>query len=132
MIGLDTNVLVRYFAQDNPAQSLAASQLLESLTPDLPGYVPSVVLAEIVWVLEESYAATRGRIASVVENLLRTSTLVIQDAESTWAALSRYRTGAADFSDFLIERHCARAGCIKTITFDKRAARDAGMTLVKS
>lgn len=131
MIGLDTNVLVRYFAQDNASQSLAASQLIESLTAESPGYVAAVVLAEIVWVMEESYGATRERIASVVEKLLRTSTLVIQDTESTWAALSRYRDGGADFSDFLIERHCSRAGCTKTVTFDKRAARDAGMALVK-
>ena len=71
MIGLDTNVLVRYFAQDDPRQSAAASRLIERLTPENPGLVTSVVLAETVWVMEDLYAAKREQIASIVEDLLR-------------------------------------------------------------
>lgn len=130
MIGLDTNILVRYFAQDDPRQSAAASRLMESLTSDSPGLVPAIVVAETVWVMEDAYGADRQRIATIVESLLRTESLVVQDAEAAWRALSRYRNGNADFADCLIERTCAQLGCQQTLTFDKQAARQAGMTLV--
>lgn len=132
MIGLDTNVLVRYFAQDDPRQSAAASRLIERLTPENPGLVTSVVLAETVWVMEDLYAAKREQIASIVEDLLQTGALVVQDAEQAWAALSRYRGGMADFADYLIERTCAALGSETVYTFDRKAARekDCGMMLV--
>jgi predicted nucleic-acid-binding protein len=132
VIGLDTNIVVRYFAQDDPKQSSAASRLIESFTPKHPGLVPAIVVAETVWVMEESYDADRVQIASIVENLLRTESLMVEGAETAWKALSRYRNGTADFSDCLIAQTCADRGCSETYTFDKRAARDAGMTLVKA
>ena len=132
MIGLDTNVVIRYLAQDDAKQSAAASRLIETLTAENPGFVASVVLAEIVWVMEEAYGAGRDQIGTIVETLLRTETLLVQDAEVAWAALSRHRAGGADFVDYLIERSCAARGCDATYTFDRKAARkrDGGMTLV--
>ena len=129
MIGLDTNVLVRYLAQDDPRQSQVASQLIESLTPESPGLITTVVLAEIIWVMEDLYGASRERVAAIVEKLLRTRTLVVQDAEPVWKALSRFRSGGTNFVDSLIERICAELGCRETYTFDKKAARHAGMIL---
>jgi predicted nucleic-acid-binding protein len=132
MIGLDTNIIVRYLAQDDAKQSLIASRLIESLTPENPGFMPSVVLAEIVWVMEELYDASRDKVGAIVEGLLQTQTLVVQDTDLAWKALARYRRGNADFADYLIERTCAAVGCDKTCTFDKKAARrnDCGMTLM--
>ncbi len=52
MIGLDTNVVVRYIMQDDPKQSPKATRLIESLTSDAPGFVPLVAVIELVWVLE--------------------------------------------------------------------------------
>ena len=132
MIGLDTNVLVRYLAQDDPKQAAAATQLIESLTPESPGLVTAIVLAETVWVMEELYGAGRGEIASIVENLLQADALLVQDAEQAWSALSRYRSGVADFADYLIERTCASLGCETVYTFDRKASRakDCGMVLV--
>jgi len=132
MIGLDTNVLVRYFAQDDAKQSAMASRLMEALTVESPGLVTTVVLAETVWVMEELYGAQRGQVASIVESLLQTGALVVQDAEQAWAALSRYRAGIADFADYLIERTCAALGSEAVYTFDCKAARekDCGMVLV--
>ena len=130
MIGLDTNILVRYFAQDEPKQSQAAAKLIESLTPDSPGLVTAIVLAETVWVMEDIYGADRERIAEIVETLLRTRTLIVQNAEAIWRALSRYRSGNADFVDCAIERLCHELGCRQTFTFDKQASRHARMTLL--
>jgi predicted nucleic-acid-binding protein len=132
VIGLDTNVLVRYLAQDEPKQAAAATQLIESLTPESPGLVTAIVLAETVWVMEELYGAGRGEIASIVENLLQADALLVQDAEQAWSALSRYRSGVADFADYLIERTCASLGCETVYTFDRKASRakDCGMALL--
>ena len=132
MIGLDSNVIVRYVAQDDPRQTRAATRLIESLSPDNPGLITSVVLAETIWVMEDNYGASRGEIAEIVAALLQAETLKVQDAEQAWQALSRYRAGRADFADYLIERTCAALGSEATYTFDRKAARqgDCAMTLV--
>jgi predicted nucleic-acid-binding protein len=131
MIGLDTNVLVRYIAQDDAAQSPKASALIESLTADEPGYVTQVALVEVVWVLSSLYAADRDQIAKVVEGLLRTKELSVEAAETVWKALRVFTSSKADFADCLIERVCHDAHCEYTATFDTKAARSAGLRLIK-
>ena len=127
MIGLDTNVLVRYIAQDDRTQSPRATALIERVcSVSTPGYVGLVVLAEVVWVSESRYDATREEIAKIVRRLLSIRQLVIQDAEIAWKALRLFEAGKADFADCLIERMAAGAGCERTMTFDKKA----GMTLL--
>lgn len=132
MTGLDTNVIIRYLAQDDARQSAAATRLMESLTVDDQGLVTSVVLAETAWVMEENYGATRPQIAAIIERLLMTDALVVQNAELAWQALGRYRSGSADYADYLIERTCTSLGCEIVYTFDRKAARknDCGMTIV--
>jgi predicted nucleic-acid-binding protein len=132
MIGIDTNVLVRYLAQDDARQSALATRLFEtSLTEEAPGFLSSVVLVETVWVIEDLYGADRQHIASIIETLLHTSTVVVANAEVVWRALSGFRGGRADFSDFLIHELSVAAGCTKVHTFDKLAARDSGMQLLQ-
>lgn len=130
MIGLDTNVLVRYVMQDDPRQSLRATRLVESLSPERPGFVPLVVLVELVWVLSGSYGLLRSQVATVLETLLRSHELVLDRADLVTQALRRYASGGADFADALIERIAADAGCTTTMTFDTGAAKAAAMTLV--
>lgn len=131
MIGLDTNVVVRYLAQDDVRQSAVATRLIESLTQDDPGFITTVVLAEIIWVMEDLYLADRDKTAAIVETVLQTQTILVQDAEIAWRALSRFRSGNADFADYLIERTCNGQGCRATYTFDRKAAKasDCGMSL---
>jgi len=131
MIGLDTNVLVRYFAQDDVDQAKKATDLIESLTADRPGYVTQVALVEVVWVLARAYGLERAEIAQVIETALRTKELLIEAAEMIWKALRLYTASSADFADCLIERACHEAGCDYTATFDKTAAKTAGMRLIK-
>ncbi len=127
MIGLDTNVLVRYIAQDDKTQSLRATALIEKeCSVSIPGYVGLVVLAEVVWVSESRYDATRKEVADIVRRILSIRQLVVQDAEVAWKALRLFETSKADFADCLIERTAFTAGCARTMTFDKRA----GMTLL--
>ncbi len=130
MIGLDTNVLVRYVLQDDQRQSPRANRLIESLSADEPGFVPVVALVELAWVLGAGYKLSREQLAAVLETLLRSKELVIDRADLVIQALNRFSSGAADFADALIERAAADAGCATTMTFDAGAAKAAGMTLV--
>jgi predicted nucleic-acid-binding protein len=128
--GLDTNVLVRYVMQDDPRQSPRATRLIESLTADAPGFVPVVVLVELVWVLTGSYGRDRTQVATVLDALLRSKELVVDRAELVTQALRRYSAEGADFADALIERLASAAGCSATVTFDVGAVKAAAMTLV--
>ncbi len=130
MIGLDTNVLVRYVAQDDPKQSPRATRLIESLTADAPGYVGTVSVVELVWVLTGCYQSTRAEICEVLETLLRTKEIVVAQADIVWKAVRLFRDGSADFADCLIERSANEAGCSHTATFDRDAAKSCGMQLI--
>jgi predicted nucleic-acid-binding protein len=129
MIGLDTNVIIRYITQDDPAQSAAATKLFESLSSEAPGFIPLVASVELVWVLQSCYHSKRDAVAEVLETLLRSKELVVEQAELVWQALRRFSATRADFADCLIERRAHLAGCQYTATFDKNAAA-AGMRLL--
>lgn len=130
MIGLDTNVLVRYVAQDDPRQSPKATRLIESLTADAPGYVGVVSVVELVWVLSGCYGATKREICEVLETLLRTKEIVVAHTATVWKALRKFRHGKAEFADCRIERMADEAECSHTATFDRDAARTCGMRLI--
>jgi predicted nucleic-acid-binding protein len=130
MIGLDTNVLVRYVMQDDPKQSQKASRLIESLTAETPGFVPVVALVELVWILISCYGLTREEVSRALDGLLRAKEIVLERAEQVSQALRTFGTSSADFADCLIERTSAATGCGKTMTFDAGAAKFAGMTLI--
>ena len=129
MIGLDTNILVRFLTRDDPAQTAAARELVNSLTPEIPGFISLIVIAETTWVLTRSYSFTREEILRVLETLLRGKEVVLERAELVEQALRSFAASGADFSDCLIERCCHEAECQYTVTFDKKAAA-AGMRLV--
>ncbi len=131
MIGLDTNVLVRYIMQDDAKQSPKATQLIESLTVDAPGFFALVCVVELGWVLSTSYGLTREQLAQAIEALLRTKEIVIDRADQVLKALRVFKASSADFADCLIERAAASAGCDRTMTFDAGAAKVAGMTLIR-
>lgn len=131
MIGLDTNVLVRYIMQDDARQSPKATTLMESLTTDAPGFVSLVSIVELGWVLAAAYGLSREQVVQALELLLRTKEIVIDHGEQVSQALRAFKTSSADFADCLIERSAAGAGCDRTMTFDVGAAKAAGMTLIR-
>ena len=130
MIGLDTNVLVRYIVQDDANQSAKATRLIESLTPEAPGYIGLVCVMELVWVLADCYNSAKGDIVQVLEGLLRTKGFAVENADTVWKAVRMFKEGNADFADCLIERAANEAGCDLTATFDRGAARYCGMRLL--
>lgn len=131
MIGLDTNVLVRYLAQDAPAQAALATKLIESLTAEVPGFISHVVLVETVWVLESCYAVDSAQIAQVVETLLHVDSLMVDEADVVWRALRQCKQVGGDFADALVTTLAQRAGCDTVYSFDRGAAKRSGMTLLR-
>ena len=132
MIGLDTNVLVRYIVQDDAAQSKAATRLIESrCQPEEPGFVSMLVLTELSWVLDRAYGYGRNQVARVIEALLQTTELRVERPDIVRAALHEFDSGVADFADGLIAADNIASGCQTTFTFDKRASKLVAFTLIK-
>ncbi len=131
MIGLDTNVVVRYIAQDDAAQSAKATKLIESLSAEAPGFITLVSIVELVWVMQGCYKATKEECIAILQTLLRTREILIENAEVILMSLNQYSTSNADFADCLIERSAHYAKCTCTMTFDSNAAKTAAMQLIE-
>jgi predicted nucleic-acid-binding protein len=131
MIGLDTNILIRYLTQDDRAQSAKATEILERrLTPNNPGFVSVVAIFEIVWVLDRAYGLTSREIANAVERLLQVEVLTIEHEQEVFTAMVALKQGRGFFADALIAELGTRAGCTRTLTFDQKAARLPGFEIV--
>jgi predicted nucleic-acid-binding protein len=130
MIGLDTSLLVRYLAQDDPVQSPRATTLIERrLTEQDPGFVSIVAMVETVWVLERAYRLARDEIAIAIERMLEADALVVEDEQQVFTAMKVLKDGRGSFADALIGALGANAGCSHTLTFDRKASRLPGIAL---
>jgi predicted nucleic-acid-binding protein len=129
VIGLDTNVLVRYIVGDDPEQSARARRVVETLTQERPGFVSVVVLAELHWVLRRTYRVGADDAAAVVRDLLDAQEIIVAEADAVRRAHSRVREGV-DFVDALVAEVADAAGCEYTATFDRQASRHPTMRLV--
>lgn len=124
MIGLDTNVLVRYLVQDDAAQADDAAKLIaRHCSKEEPGRISLVVLCELVWVLSRAYRFSASQIAGTLEKLLQTAELDIEDPDTAWVALRLYRLEDAGYADAVIGLRNRQAGCEVTATFDAAAAK---------
>ncbi|GAA3554085.1 type II toxin-antitoxin system VapC family toxin [Microlunatus spumicola] len=130
MIGLDTNVLVRYVVVDDPVQVPLARELMESLTPADPAFVSLVTLVELTWVLRQGYRLSAADVRRVVGSLLSAKELVVERADLVARALTESAAAGTDVADALVAGLGRTAGCAETVTFDRRAARLPGMRLL--
>jgi predicted nucleic-acid-binding protein len=131
MIGLDTNVVVRYLAQDDPVQSPKATQIFERrLTEQDHGFISLVTMVETVWVLDTVYGLPAQEIAQAVERMLQADTLVVQNEQEVFTAVVALKTGRGSFADALVGALGAWAGCGSTLTFDRKAARLQGFEVL--
>jgi predicted nucleic-acid-binding protein len=130
MIGLDTNILVRYLAQDDPIQSAKAIELIEGrLTEQDPGFISVVAMAETAWVLERAYGLADADIARAIERTLQVGSLVVESEQEVFTAMIALKEGRGSFADALIGALGAKAGCSRTLTFDRKALRLSGFAL---
>jgi predicted nucleic-acid-binding protein len=124
MIGIDTNLLVRFVLDDDPIWSGPAARFLETeLTPERPGYINLVVLAELAWSVRKGRNFDRARMETMIEGLLTSDSIVIERAETVARALSRYRRGTVGFADCLIAELNDEAGAVPTVSIDKDAVK---------
>lgn len=131
MKGLDTNVLVRYLVQDDPAQANRANRYIERhCTTDDRCLINNIVLCELVWVLESAYGYKKAIIAEALEKLFMTSGFEFEDKNLAWVAFNDYRIKNADFADCLIGRMNQGLGCDETVTFDKALKQLDGFKLL--
>lgn len=131
MIGLDTNVVVRFLVQDDEEQSALATSLFTSLTAKDRGYLSTVVLVEVFWVLRRGYRIPSNDIAETLLALVSADEIRVDEDEIVRAALRQAR-GGADFADALVALDGLRRGCEYTATFDKRASELTGMRLLEN
>ena len=119
MIGLDTNILIRFLTQDDPQQSRkAAHEIEKGLSAGQKFFIADIVLCELVWVLETAYGYECRKIAPVLENILRTRQFQFENKDLLWISLADYRNKKGDFADHLIGRAGHKAGCRETLTLD--------------
>jgi len=119
MIGLDTNILVRYLTQDDPNQSRkATNEIAKGLSAGDMFFIADIVMCELVWVLETAYGYARQEIVQVLERILRTKQFQFENKDLLWQSLADYRNKKGNFADHLIGRAGHKAGCRETLTFD--------------
>ena len=131
MIGIDTNVLLRYLTQDDARQSALAARFIDrQLTTADPGHVSLVVLAELLWVLATRFRASRAEMIAVVTELLSDPRFAVQDERAVWLAVELAEKVVIDLPEALIAFVNRTHGCERTVTFDVGASRIPGMTLL--
>jgi len=124
VIGLDTNVIVRYITQDDPVQSSIATRIFEQeLTPSNKGFITVISLCETLWVLGRGYKQPKAKLIRVVSTLLDINTIELEHRDCVAGAYYDWEEGKADFSDYILARIAQMAGCKTTYTFDQNAQR---------
>ncbi len=121
MIGLDTNILLRLFVEDDSAQSERARRFVAAEAADEPCLVSPIVLAEFAWTLATKFKRRRPELARLVEGVLSMDDLEIPYRRAAERALVAYRAGKADFPDYFLAEINAELGCVSTATFDLAA-----------
>ena len=130
MIGLDTNILVRYLVQDDPIQSAKAADIIERrLTAENPGFISTVAMVEMVWVLERAYRLGNDEIAAAIERTLQIEVIAVENEQEVFTAMIALKQHKGSFADAVILALGAKAGCPYTLTFDQKACRLAGFRL---
>ncbi len=127
MLGLDTNVLVRLLVLDDRAQTRRAQQIVQQAQDrGHVVWISLLVLIETEWVLRSRYGLDKLATVSVLARLLETGELSFEEEAAVEEALYNWKKGPCGFADCLIVARNRRAGCVRTVTFDKHAARLPG------
>lgn len=130
MIGLDTNILVRYLTRDEEQQWQQAVDLIQQ---NQPCFIANIVLCELVWVLKgANYRFQKAEIVLVLEAMLHSAAFVFENRSTVDQALQHYKEGRADFSDYLIGAVSRQSGCTETASFDSKLKNEKGFRWLES
>jgi predicted nucleic-acid-binding protein len=131
VIGLDTNVLVRYLTQDDPAQARKANAVMDdSVERGERLHLDVVVLCELVWVLRGAYGLGKAEVTDTMAKILDAAQFAVEDRDLLREALDAYRGGQGDFADHVLGLRNRKAGCSATATFDRALKRSASFTML--
>lgn len=131
MIGVDTNVLVRFLVGDDPDQEArAASFLARASAGGETLFVAQIVVCELVWVLSHAYDKNRSEIGAGLEALLLARQLTFEEPDQVRAALEHFAAGDGDLADWLVWERSRAAGCRRVVTFDSTLLRSPEFTEV--
>ncbi|MCC8418441.1 MAG: type II toxin-antitoxin system VapC family toxin [Rickettsia endosymbiont of Glossina mortisans submortisans] len=123
MIGIDTNILIRYLTGDDKVQSIKAIELIEKYSgKENSIFINNIVICELVWVLERGYKYSKGQIISVLKEIFSTVEFSFENQQVLWLSVLEYENYKTDFSDILIGKLNTFNGCNYTVTFDKAAS----------
>ena len=127
MLGIDTNVLVRYLVRDDQSQYERARRLTHrEVSTGEPVLVSLLVLLEMEWVLRSRYELAKPDIVAVFSSLLQTADLAFEDEPSVEHALYSWKNSLGEFSACLIDARNRQLGCRATTTFDRKALKLVG------
>ncbi|MDB5614022.1 MAG: hypothetical protein JWQ22_1675 [Devosia sp.] len=131
MIGVDTNVLVRFFVGDEKPQTLAAKTFMSERSADDPAFVGLLVIAELVWVLRKFYEVPKSNVLEMIEVLTSSPAIVVEREDLVVSAMHMARHPKADIADAIIALTAVGVGCSRVVTFDRPAAKHIpGMELL--
>lgn len=127
MLGIDTNVLVRFLVRDDDVQFEKARRLIKrEVTAGRRVFVSQLVLLETEWVLRSRYAVPQNQIIEAISGLLDSTDVQFEDEPAVEQAIFVWKDSAAEFADCLIGARNRRLGCRATATFDVKASRLPG------
>jgi len=132
MLGIDTNILIRFFVQDdeNQLNSVVELFLAQEEKKDKI-FISNVVLVEFVWVLKKTYRIPKSDILSSLNKIISNSIFCFEDKIIFSNAIDKYSNNGGDFADYLIGNIGYRFNTTTTFTFDKKLNRDEHFTLLK-
>lgn len=130
MEAFDTNVIVRLVVRDDEEQYRRAELVFRRVTAGPGAWLPSVVLAEVAWVLRVAYKFDRATTAGALQRLVAIDGVHVEDEATTRLALAAFEAGSADFADYFILESARRSGALPVHTFDETLSRSDGTKLV--
>lgn len=119
MISVDTNILVRACLEDHPKQAYLSKRLLTKLADHKKLFISSYAILELAWVLKVNHIK-RAKIADILLNLVESAGSFIGQKNCVLRAIESYRTGKADFGDYLILAESAQNKSNQLATFDQK------------
>ena len=129
MLGIDTNVLVRFLVRDDQTQFEKARKLLKrEVSKGRRVFINQLVLLETEWVLRTRYGLAKTQMLEMISGLLDAPDIQLEDEPALEEALFIWRDANADFADCLIGARNRRLGCRATVTFDTKASKLQGFT----
>lgn len=132
MIGIDTNVLVRYLTEDDETQSVKAIELIDKYTGTNGAiFINNIVVCELIWVLERGYKYSKEEVITVLKSILTTVEFCFEDHKILWVSATEYAVSAGDFADILIGQLNSQNDCTQTFTFEKKASGLSMFTIME-